>query len=522
MHFLSITSLCLSVLLVASLPACKKEQGKSEPSADTSGADNAGQNDGQNDGAKDGAGAAKAKPALADLPRVKLPANALTPSANPKSSPDDITPIEVPPSKQNPGDPKAGYVALVDGGYVGCGVPWSMSKDFVGDVPDESKLPGRTGANVDLNYRTVMFKTPSGVEVLGQNCLTCHAGDIDGELVVGLGNTTFNLTRAMRMPPKAAALAMGAADGKEFLRWYERVSTVDPHLRTRTIGVNPADTIAAVLFSYRDPKTLAWLDTPAIPLPDRATPLDVPPWWHVKKKNALYYTASARGDFSRPMMLASTLCVDSVEHATAVAKTFKDIRAYLATIEPPPYKQKIDGKLAKKGEGIFDDNCAECHGTYGEKETYPNLVIPLDDLGTDPLVARGGAFYSERYLKWYAESFFGQTSRLEPEDGYIAPPLDGIWASAPYLHNGSVPTVRAILDSKSRPKYWTRIEDSYDHGHLGWQYDEAKSHAETPDEVERAAIYDTTIPGYFNTGHLFGDALSEDERTAVIEYLKTL
>lgn len=515
MRLVSIASFGSMLLFLALSGGCAKERsatdGDKESAADSE--------------ATPVAAAQPEKPAP-PLPIVKLPAAALQPSANPKKSADDIEPIEVPPSVQKPGDPKAGRSALLDLGYVGCGMPWSTVKDYMKDIPESRKLPGRSGLNKDLTYKTLVFKTPAGVEVMSQNCLTCHASRFDGEIVIGLGNTTYNLTRAMRLPPKAAALTMQPAEGKEFLRWLERVSTVDPHLRTRSMGANPADTIAAVLFSYRDPKTLAWLDQPAIPLPDRATPLDVPPWWHVRKKNALYYTAAARGDFSRPMMLASTLCVDSVDHASELAKHFTDIRAFLATIEAPPYKGTVDTKLARKGEQVFDNVCAECHGTYGETETYPNLVIPLDDIGTDPLVAVGGAFYSERYLKWYAESFFGETSTMEPERGYIAPPLDGIWASAPYLHNGSVPTVRAVLDSESRPEYWTRSDlsgdiESYDHGALGWKYQAARSHAETPED-ERAVIYDTTHPGYFNTGHLFGDDLSDAERDAVIEYLKTL
>jgi hypothetical protein len=107
----------------------------------------------------------------------------------------------------------------------------------------------------------------------------------------------------------------------------------------------------------------------------------------------------------------------------------------------------------------------------------------------------------------------------------VAPPLDGIWATAPFLHNGSVPTIAALLDSTTRPTYWTRTFDSraYDGAGVGWIYsavDHGKS-GET-DPAAKAALYDTTLPGYSNAGHTFGDALSADDRSAVIEYLKTL
>ena len=108
-------------------------------------------------------------------------------------------------------------------------------------------------------------------------------------------------------------------------------------------------------------------------------------------------------------------------------------------------------------------------------------------------------------------------ARLEPFTGYIAPPLDGVWITAPYLHNASVPTLEAILNSKIRPAYWSRDFDhpQYDYEKLGWKFStESKGGSKT--------VYDTTVPGYGNYGHYFGDVLSDAERKAVIEYLKTL
>src|SRR5262249_31728989 len=111
----------------------------------------------------------------------------------------------------------------------------------------------------------------------------------------------------------------------------------------------------------------------------------------------------------------------------------------------------------------------------------------------------------------------------EPQAGYIAPPLDGIWATAPFFHNGSVPTLELVLDSSRRPVYWRRTSldsSDYDWTAVGWNYAELPSgKTDQPDAVH---VYDTTRPGYGNGGHVFGDALSEDDRAAVIEYLKTL
>ena len=111
--------------------------------------------------------------------------------------------------------------------------------------------------------------------------------------------------------------------------------------------------------------------------------------------------------------------------------------------------------------------------------------------------------------------------------GYQAPPLDGIWATAPYLHNGSVPTLATLLKSSDRPARFKRPPSTdfehYDTAHVGWKFEvvtEPPSPALTPHEAR--FIYDTRRFGLGNGGHTFGDKLSDDERMDVIEYLKTL
>ena len=70
---------------------------------------------------------------------------------------------------------------------------------------------------------------------------------------------------------------------------------------------------------------------------------------------------------------------------------------------------------------------------------------------------------------------------------------------------------------KERPTYWKRnfTKPQYDYDKVGWVY-------ETTDKPKRRTVYNTTLPGYSNSGHTFGDKLTEQERRAVIEYLKTL
>ena len=158
--------------------------------------------------------------------------------------------------------------------------------------------------------------------------------------------------------------------------------------------------------------------------------------------------------------------------------------------------------------------------------------MPLDVIGTDPNRYYG---ISEAVQKHFNQSWFGQERHGWLADdyvaraprGYQAPPLDGLWATAPYFHNGSAPTVYHVLNSSSRPSLFTRSyrtdKDAYDPVKLGWKVQILEHGADPKIPVfESRKIYDTTLPGRGNGGHTFGDHLSDAERWAVIEYLKML
>jgi mono/diheme cytochrome c family protein len=445
----------------------------------------------------------------------------------PKNPPIAFTGEEIPAELQRAGDPVAGYRALVNNGYVSCGIPYSLYSQVFGPAAPAEELPGREGRNATLPYYFTSFTTSRGVEVVTANCLACHAGKLYGRVFVGLGDANADFTG----DPAPAAQAAGRFltdpnEQAEWQKWVDRVVATAPFIQTLARGVTAADDVAAVLFSHRDAATLAWSNTPLLELPPTyAVPVDVPPWWRMKKKTSMFYSAAGRGDHARIMMTASTLCTDSVDEARAMEAYFADIRAYIASLEPLPYPGTIDAPLAERGRQAFERECSRCHGTYGPNGVYPNRLISADDVGTDPVLALGAAQFADRYIDWFRRSFYGETARLEPKKGYLAPPLDGIWATAPYLHNGSIPDLVTLLDSSKRPRYFARSFDSndYDQSTLGWKYTALDhGHAGETDAAARASIYDTTELGYSNEGHVFGDALTTDERAAVLEYLKTL
>jgi mono/diheme cytochrome c family protein len=415
-------------------------------------------------------------------------------------------------------DPRAGYDTLINGGYITCGVPAILWNQLIGDATPA--FPGRRGANANLPDEVTQTRAPSGVDIVAPNCLACHAGTLLGRRVMGLGNVFVDETEPLAdMVGAGRAFLPPGSLRNEVDRWLRPLRVATPRTRLDTIGVSSADDLAATLMAHRDRRTLAWLDDAALPLPDDVdpTPIDVPAWWLARTKSSVFWTGSGRGDRASLMASASLLCTDSAPEAQRIIDAFADVRAYVDTLQPPQWPWSIDDALAERGRAVFTHSCAGCHAKA--------RVVPLARVGTDPQLAQRTASDAAPQLEWFNGSVYGRAAHLEATGGYVAQPLTGVWATAPYLHNGSVPTLVALLDSSLRPRFWHRPRSSmdFDADAVGWKVaTAARGKAAERDAWARANLYDTTRPGYSNAGHTFGDALTADERRAVLEYLKTL
>lgn len=432
-------------------------------------------------------------------------------------------PIPPAPGTQRSGNAAKGYTYLVTGDYLKSGIPYAFFA-FAGPK-DSNNYLGRDGYNKKLPHDYTAVKAPNGELVVAPNCLQCHAQVFEGKLVMGLGNTFSDFTRQMSGTAVMAEKMLTQLKGNERKKYdaarsfINAVKAISPHLVTSVKGVNLADGLAALLVAHRDPVTFRWSDTALMELPKEMVPTDVPAWWLLKKKNGMFYNGFGRGDFGRFLMASNLLTVTDTAEAAEVDSHFNDVLAYINTIEPPAYPGSIDATLASKGRKVFNAHCSACHGTYGEKGNYPNLLIPERIIQTDSLLFISN--YSDpRFVNWFNKSWFttgDHPARLVPYRGYIAPPLDGIWVTAPYFHNGSVPDLEGVLNSKARPAFWKRDfnKPSYNYAIPGWNY-EIKN---APGGVD---VYNTTLRGFGNQGHYFGDELAGKDRRAVIEYLKTL
>jgi mono/diheme cytochrome c family protein len=192
----------------------------------------------------------------------------------------------------------------------------------------------------------------------------------------------------------------------------------------------------------------------------------------------------------------------------------------------------IDETKAQQGEQIFNRKCLTCH----QDRMFTQMQI-----GTDPNRANsfGQPVAATPFPKAIAPILSGLKKRAFADDSispteqaamdanpviwrataqYLARPLNGIWATAPYLHNGSVPTLYDLLHPDQRPAKFTTGNREFDPVKIGYQADAAST-------GPNIWIYDTAQPGNSNIGHsgeAFGTALPEAQKAALLEYLKKL
>lgn len=346
----------------------------------------------------------------------------------------------------------------------------------------------------------------TGRQGLQVDCLVCHGGSIGGQSFVGLGNSQLDMIGLYQ--------DFFQADGRPIFFTGFTVNTVR--------GTVNAGQMAAVLISLRKPD----LSRRILPIlhGSKFPETDIPAWWNIKHKETTYYDGRTDARSVRSNM-QFMLGEKTREQFEELEPTFADVLAYLNSIEAPEYPFPIDAELAGRGRSIFENQCAKCHGTYGDELSYPNLIIELDHIGTDPVRALAP---SDLLVSHYNSTWFGEEYPVdEVMTGYQAPPLEGVWATAPYLHNGSVPTLEHLLDSSSRPDRFRRPPSTdfehYDTDRIGWRVEVLDTVSpETANRDQDRSIFDASRYGLGNQGHTFGDALSPDERRAVIEYLKTL
>ena len=202
--------------------------------------------------------------------------------------------------------------------------------------------------------------------------------------------------------------------------------------------------------------------------------------------------------------------------------SLKRVADWVRDLAAPAYPFAINNDLAAQGAPIYKEYCTKCHGADGKDFRGEDVgkVVPIADIGTDrrrlDSYTYNVAVNQNMIFAGYGEERF---RHFRKTFGYANSPLDGLWLRAPYLHNGSVPTLRDLLEpSDKRPKTFYRGYDVYDQKKVGFVGDVSE------EKGRKYFLYDTAEPGNSNQGHegkRYGTELPAAAKDALIEYLKT-
>ncbi|HVT36299.1 MAG TPA: hypothetical protein VHE37_11970, partial [Nevskiaceae bacterium] len=456
---------------------------------------------------------------------------------------------------------------------------------------------------------------------LGVNCHVCHSGQVGTEADgPGLGALYGNANSLSEFGQIDTDLGKGVAPG---------VNAPLPLVVGKTRGTNNA--LALQLIVYLVSQDIRPLDPNFLgftAFSPNGGSLDAPAWWNVghrpvKFQDGFLAMDALRSDFGFFLPGPGPGGFDWVRQHV------RDGDTWLMSLKSPPYPGAVDTALAEQGAIIFhsknlwdetlhnpvakpdggNGSCASCHGAYSPRyvndpayldtpalEGVASYIVPRDLIATDSARVDSDSEAGEQYGR---KDFFAypETASDDPDldcttqnraeirqgrlPGYLAPPLYGVWASAPYFHNGSVPTVWEVLQPANRSAIWRRVSTpnrpdqlglvmgydtdlarAYDHQRLGWKYDVLAcgdagatpylecnpsqdsgptfldllnlidSHnpfswylglpPSSDQDLENRKIYNTRMYGQGNGGHEFTSVLTDQERRALVEYLKTL
>jgi len=201
----------------------------------------------------------------------------------------------------------------------------------------------------------------------------------------------------------------------------------------------------------------------------------------------------------------------------------KRVEDWILGAEPPAFGKlfPIDQALAARGAPIYKEYCASCHGASGRdfRGERVGYVTPIAQIGTD---RRRLDSYTYTLAVNQATLYAGYPWRFatfHKTYGYANMPLDGLWLRAPYLHNGSVPSLFDLLQPASRrPAVFYRGNDVFDPLKVGFVSDQPET------DGRKFFRYDTRQPGNGNGGHegrAYGTELPEADKAALVEFLKT-
>ncbi|NUQ75571.1 MAG: c-type cytochrome [Polyangiaceae bacterium] len=317
---------------------------------------------------------------------------------------------------------------------------------------------------------------------------------------------------------------------KSKITYLERIRGLRP---TTTMGFGRLDAFMAA-------RNLLFGEKYAV---DVDSPVSLPPIFYLSKLTWFHYDNNTNSFLQRN--IGQDLGVGAVADmktgdSTVRLRNLRRLEQIASKLSTPKWPEEVLGTIDKtkaaRGAEIYKKECASCHD-YGEDGMFPDRTFDLATIGTDP--NRALNFIKPLGEKPFAEELGAALEKVEkaafaregvtPEEAatmepakvifrgtgkYASRPLAGVWATAPYLHNGSVPTLYdLLLPPERRPKTFLTGSREFDPKKVGYETDGSKG---------ATFLFDTSLNANKNTGHTYGTALSEEQRLDLLEHLKSL
>jgi hypothetical protein len=411
--------------------------------------------------------------------------------------------------------------------------------------------------DLPLGLMQVMVPNESGTPEpwAEPNCYACHATRINDKMIFGASNARFDfhmmVVDNLRMVEKATNIPKDTLVNQLPVQVNQVAGGINV-IQYMSVSASIRDANANLRSPVDFDKVLALVPNDIGPNP----------WWNSARKDRFFWdgwmSSAAELHSADAMQLVvrfgggntgipEVTVANTAQQIMDSRQDLADSYAYHMGTPTPAYPFPIDQTLAQEGETIFEtkaltngDTCKDCHGSYAASATPPpkhNTFVAPAQVGTDPTRFTN---VPQVFLDWYKNGVqstlisktdsSGQPARVNvaQQRGYIAPPLNGVWASAPYFHNNSVPTLAEVLQPSARPAIWKLVDDSadmYDPQRVGLKVERPDAVPPNLSQYQTRKYHDSTNPkitGASPKGHDYPSALSDHERSAVLEYLKTL
>jgi mono/diheme cytochrome c family protein len=395
------------------------------------------------------------------------------------------------------------------------------------------------GRNPAVDTPIGFSRAKVGVERVAINCAVCHTvrarmvADAEPQLYAGAAANTVDVQGYLRFISRCAADERFTADdlipamaAKVKLSWLDKITyrfVLIPFVRKRLLEqgeglawaerrpawgpgrIDPFNPVKFGMLHLADDGTIGNSDMLAV--------------WNLNAREQIRPHAPLHWDglnnSVREVVISSALGDGTVAREFNLP-AMERIERFLRALPPPPSPHRPDAAAVERGKAVFAANCAECHASDGRRTL---TVIPVTEVGTDVNRSHMWTELARDTYNNFREGRDWGFKSFRKISGYVAEPLGGLWLNGPYLHNGSVPTLRDLLEPPAqRPAAFVRGTDVVDARNGGFLAPACDPREQPPEGF----CFDTRLVGNGNDGHVYGTALPASDKSDLLAYLLTL